>query len=68
MGGTLEVGLPMTTGKGDLVELVSACGMVIPVTLDVRHIEMHVVLSALHIECTSHWMYVTFKARHIECT
>jgi len=42
------------TGKGDLVELVSACEMVIPITLDVHHIEMHVTLSALHIECTSH--------------
>jgi len=33
--------------EGDLVELVSACGMAIPFTLDSP-------LDALHIECTSH--------------
>jgi len=59
--------------EGDLVELDSACGMAMPVTMDARHIVctshcMHVTLNVRQIECTSHCMYITLNVRHIECT
>jgi len=46
---------------GDLVELVLACGMAIPLHW------MHVTLNARHIECTSHWVHVTLNVRHVDC-